>query len=224
MQIIELQANESVVRTNVSKTNGLLGFGGLSLRDIFLKTVHNDTAGSCIGSRPVCPDSKTTIQFHEFCIPRVLLNDYQNYNQFKFSRDGQYSDVATEKLFTDLEYFVFFCQTMRMKRYCGHLANLCALTLYNLDKYSPCNVFFASQATSVGSSSLMEKIKPFIFFTKGKSATDELERIIDYRYRYDSNGGDDEEKEEVMNGMYGYDMFGVSCCFCAFVNNQWIGS
>lgn len=214
MQVIELELNETAVNTTNStaiseSSNGLLGIGGFSLRDVFLKNINNDN-GSCLGPWPDCPDSKTAIQFHEFCIPRVLLNDYQNYNQFKFSRDGQYSSVATENLFVDLEYFVFFCQTMRMKRFCEHLANLCVLTLYNLDKYSPCNVFFASQATSIGSSSLMEKIKPFIFFTKGKSATDELDRIIDYRYRYRRNGDDDDDDDEEKADAYGYDIMGVS--------------
>lgn len=207
MRIIEIQANDSVATVNGSNMNRLLGLGGFSLRDVFLKTINNDSE-PCIGPWPTCPDPKINIQYREFCIPRVLLNEYQNYQQFRMTRDGEYSKVATENLFGDLEYFVFFCQTMRLQRFCEHLANLCALSLYNLDKYSPCNLFFSSQATGAGSSSLMEKVKPFIFFTKGKSATDELERIIDNRYRYDPN--DDGDDDDEFNGMYGQDMMGVS--------------
>lgn len=155
-----------------------------------------------------CVDPKNYVRFKDYCIPNYLIKDFLNYNQFKVATAHPSSTTNANNLFEDLEYLLFFCQTMKMIDYCEHVANLCVLTVYNLDKFSPCNIFYTTQTTVVntGSESYQTKLVPFLFYAKGRSTTDDLEKIIDYRYRYmkdDSNQYSDEYN------MYG--PYSVSC-------------
>lgn len=146
-----------------------------------------------------CADSKNYVRFKQFCIPSYLIKDFLNYNQFKVSNSPVTATptTAVANLFENLEYLVFFCQTMKMVDYCEYVANLCVLTVYNLDKFSPCNIFYTVQTTVVnaGTDSYQTKLVPFLFYAKGRSVSDDLDKVIDHRYRYmksDSNRMSDE--------------------------------
>lgn len=132
-----------------------------------------------------CVDPKNYFRFENYCIPNYLIKDFLNYKLFKTTESSSTVTMAF-KLFENLEYLVFLCQTMKMINYCEHIANLCVLTVYNLDKYSPCNIFYTMQTTvvSAGSDSYQTKLVPFLFYARGRSITDDLEKIIDHRYKY----------------------------------------
>lgn len=64
---------------------------------------------------------------------------------------------------------------------------------YAMDKYSPCNVFFASQTTlytSNGIDGTQTKMVPFLFYPKGRNVIDDVDKVIDHRYKYKRNGED----------------------------------
>lgn len=132
-----------------------------------------------------CIDPKNYARFGNYCVPSYLLKDFLNYKQFKVNTN-QPSVTAANDLFKNLEFLVFLCQTMKMVEHCEHVANLCVLTVYNLEKFSPCNIFYAIQTTLVnaGTDSYQTKLVPFLFYAKGRSISDDLDKVIDYRYRY----------------------------------------
>lgn len=145
-----------------------------------------------------CIDSKNYARFNDFCIPNYLIKDFLNYKQFKMTT----ATTKANDLFENLEYMLFLCQTMKMIDQCERVANLCVLTVYNLDKFSPCNIFYTMQTTIIntGADSYQTKLVPFLFYAKGRSTIDDLDKIIEYRYRYmkyDSSHYSDE-----------YDMYG----------------
>ncbi|XP_055326927.1 meckelin [Sitodiplosis mosellana] len=133
-----------------------------------------------------CVDPKNYVRFGNYCVPTYLLKDFLNYKQFKVNTN-QASVTAANDLFKNLEFLVFLCQTMKMVEYCEHVANLCVLTVYNLEKFSPCNIFYGIQTTFAGTDSYQTKLVPFLFYAKGRSISDDLDKVIDYRYRYFKN-------------------------------------
>lgn len=136
-----------------------------------------------------CMDTKNYARFKDYCIPNYLIRDFLNYKQFRIANAATNQPIVTNDLFQNLEYLVFLCQTMKMIEYCEYVANLCVLTVYNLDKFSPCNIFYTMQTTliSTGSESFQTKLVPFLFYAKGRSNSDDLDKVIDYRYRYVKN-------------------------------------
>lgn len=143
-----------------------------------------------------CVDTKNYVRFKNYCIPNYLIKDFLNYKQFKTLAAFSTSTTAA-KLFDNLEYLVFLCQTMKMTESCEHIANLCVVTVYNLDKFSPCNIFYTAQTTvvSAGTDSYQTKLVPFLFYAKGRSTTDDLDKVIEHRYKYtkyDANHNSDE--------------------------------
>ncbi|XP_031629112.1 meckelin [Contarinia nasturtii] len=132
-----------------------------------------------------CIDTKNYVRFKDYCIPNYLMKDFLNYKQFKIGTNQATTTIAND-LFQHLEFLVFLCQTMKMIDYCEHVANLCVLTVYNLDKFSPCNIFYTMQTAliSTGTDSFQTKLVPFLFYAKGRSNSEDLDKVIDYRYRY----------------------------------------
>lgn len=62
-----------------------------------------------------------------------------------------------------------------------------------MDKYSPCNVFFASQTTlytSNGIDGTQTKMVPLLFYPKGRNTIDDIDKVIDHRYKYKRNNED----------------------------------
>lgn len=130
-----------------------------------------------------CIDPKNYMRFGTYCIPNYLFKEFLNYKQFKVAST---SLIAFNDLFENMEFFIFFCQTMKMTEHCEHVANLCVLTVYNLDKFSPCNIFYTMQTTLInaGVDAYQTKLVPFLFYAKGRSVSDDLDKIIDFRYKY----------------------------------------
>lgn len=114
----------------------------------------------------------------------------------------------TVNLFESLEFVIFLCQIMRLPEYCEHVANLCVLTVYNADKFSPCNIFYSTQTALIsnGIDSFQLKLTPFLYYVNGRSATDELDKIIDHRYQYFKRHMDDDN----------FDLFGRHSVNCGF--------
>lgn len=148
-----------------------------SLQIYIQPPINNTSSSTCPTS---CEDTKTYIQYKNYCIPRVLMKDFINFGKFQ-------PRPIESSAYIDIEFLLFFCHSMKVATACEHLANLCVLSMYNLDKYSPCGLFFSTQTTisSGGDGGFYQKIVPFLFFTRGKSSTDELEKVIDYRYGFD---------------------------------------
>lgn len=128
------------------------------------------------------------MRFENYCIPSYLMKEYLNYQQFKVTT-AQATVTAASDLFKNLEFLVLFCQTMKMLDYCEHVANLCVLTIYNMDKFSPCNIFYTAQTALInaGTESYHTKLVPFLFYAKGRAVSDELNKVIDFRYKYTKN-------------------------------------
>lgn len=127
---------------------------------IYKKDDHNCTC-----------NTKTNFFFHnEYCIPKFLLKDFTNYDNHR-----------PHTIYRDLNFITFFCQVMKDVRFCSNLANLCVLSNYNLDKNSPCSLFFTSQ-TSVISNGNDFKMTPLLFYKKGKDSIDEMDKVLDHQY------------------------------------------
>lgn len=151
-----------------------------------------------------CIDPKNYVRYEKYCIPNYLLKDYLNYKLFRVSimRNGV---IITVELFENMEFLIFLCQTMKMQDYCEHVANLCVLTVYNLDKFSPCNIFYTMQTTLINAAGIdmyQTKLVPFLFYAKGRSVTDDLDKVIDFRYKYGSNTMDYDSEEYGVLGPY----------------------
>lgn len=133
----------------------------------------------------VCSDPKNYIRFKDFCFPHYLIRDFLNYKQFPTAR-SELITPNTVNLFENSEFVIFLCQVMRLPEYCQHAANLCVLTIYNADKFSPCNIFYATQTALIsnGIDSFQSKLTPFLYYVNGRGASDELDKIIDNRYQY----------------------------------------
>lgn len=74
-----------------------------------------------------------------------------------------------------------------------------------MEKYSPCNVFYASQTTlytSNGIDGTQTKMVPFLFYPKGRNAIDDVDKVIDHRYKYKRNGEDYEAEGMDALGYY----------------------
>lgn len=156
-----------------------------------------------------CIDSKNYARFMSFCIPNYMIRDYINYKQFKVNTvETTAAATVTNDLFENMEFLIFLCQTMKMFEYCEHVANLCVLTVYNLDKFSPCNLFYTTQTTliSSGTDSYQTKLIPFLFFAKGRSVSDDLDKIIDFRYKYTKNNMDYDRDDYNIFGHYSVSM------------------
>ncbi|XP_059621814.1 meckelin [Phlebotomus argentipes] len=120
-----------------------------------------------------CNYKHSSLYRNTFCIPNHLLKDYANYGHFRL---GGVSE--------DLMFLTFFCHTLKRWRDCNHLANLCALSLYSLDRPSACFLFFATQTSDIASPSDMgERITPQLFHRRGRSTAEELDKILDHSFR-----------------------------------------
>lgn len=147
--------------------------------------IYRDASTNCTS----CPAN--FVRFRDYCIPLALLSEYFNYKQFKVTQSNAVN------IYADLEFLMFFCQSMHIGVYCEAVANLCVLSQYSLERFSPCNLFYASQSNVV--SGIDSRVTPFLFYAKGKSTIDDLDKIIDQRYRYGSYREDFFEDAELRN-------------------------
>uniref|UniRef100_A0A8W7K9J5 Meckelin n=1 Tax=Anopheles albimanus TaxID=7167 RepID=A0A8W7K9J5_ANOAL len=146
---------------------------------------------------------------HNFCVPHVLLRDVQNYPTFSPNRH-LYQSRQNVQLYKNIKYLIVFCHVMRSMRHCQQLANLCVLSFYSLDRYSPCAIFYAYQTYDVtgmgaggasipgvvsasqsylagdgaggGGVSKAELVRPGLFYRRGKYVSELLEKYLDFEY------------------------------------------
>ncbi|GAB0088742.1 Meckelin [Sergentomyia squamirostris] len=128
-----------------------------------------------------CNYKHSSLYRNTFCIPNHLLKDYANYGHYRVGS-------VTE----DLMYLTFFCHTLKRWQECNHLANLCTLSLYSLDRPSACFLFFATQTSDITSTNdLSEKTSPSLFYRRGRSSAEELDKVLDFSF--------DTQQDDVVN-------------------------
>lgn len=100
-----------------------------------------------------------------------------------------------------MDFLLFLCQTMKMFEYCEHAANLCVLTIYNLDRFSPCNLFYLTQATlaHTGTDTPQTESIPFLFYANER---DTSEKIINSHYEYTNNGTMHHDRDDSVSLKY----------------------
>lgn len=125
----------------------------------------------------LCDLGKNSIFNNQFCIPNELLKEYQNYDNFKMNSN-----------FLNLKFLTFFCQVMKNTTSCNHLANLCVLSDYNLDRNSPCSLFYTTQTDDLNGNDDFSKIRPFLFYKKGKASSEMLQKTNDFSYSLMNDG------------------------------------
>jgi hypothetical protein len=137
--------------------------------------VFADT-GNC-----TCNIKTHTLYAKEFCIDNVLLKEYQNYQNFK-----------SLSIYNDIRFVTFFCHLMKNFTACQKLSNLCVLSMYNIEKYSPCTLFFATQGTdgmgnavATTGNEFTWKLQPFLFFKKGRASAEMFEKPLDFQLDLD---------------------------------------
>lgn len=124
---------------------------------------------------------------NQYCIAKTLLKEYMTYVNYQ----------SQQIIYKDLPFLIFFCEIMHIPEHCNHLANLCVISNYNLDKNSPCTIFFATQQSSMilnGAANIIinnrqnnYQMMPFLFYKKGKDMVDELNKLIDYSYSLEND-------------------------------------
>lgn len=121
---------------------------------------------------PCTCDEKTNVLYREiYCIPNALLKEYSSYGALTFSR------TITE----NMKALLFLCHTMKLRKECNYLANLCVLQEYNLDKQSPCAIFFQAQINDY-TSEATRRIKPNLFYKKGRNTLEDINKKLDPSY------------------------------------------
>lgn len=150
-----------------------------------VKIYRNPESLNCL-----CDDKLNENYHNEYCIKKELLKDLKSYQYFKYPPLTQ-----TRNLNTELKFIIFFCKILHQRHYCNYLANLCVLTFYNLEKYSPCYLFYTQQQPQQtitmddngqhedGSEfDGGEKLKPFLFFKSNRFNKVLFEKFIDFPY------------------------------------------
>ncbi|XP_053680358.1 meckelin [Anopheles nili] len=93
---------------------------------------------------------------HNFCIPLSLLRDVQHFPAFSLNR-FLHQNRQNVNVYKNVKYLMVFCHVMRSMQHCQHLANLCVLSFYSLDRHSPCAIFYTFQTydlTALGAAGL----------------------------------------------------------------------
>lgn len=158
----------------------------------------------------LCDDKLNENYHNEYCIKKELLKDLKSYQYFKYPPLTQ-----TRNLSTELKFIVFFCQILHQRHYCNYLANLCVLTFYNVEKYSPCYLFYTQQQPQQtitmddngqhedGSEfDGGEKLKPFLFFKSNRYNKVLLDKFIDFPYSLSSDNVSHQQKSRKLFGCF----------------------
>lgn len=125
----------------------------------------------------VCNAKTHSLYLNEYCIPNSSLKPYQLYNNFR-------STPQSSSIYANLKFLTYFCQQIKNSTACNQLANLCVLSYYSLDKYSPCALFFqVQQIDEIANGNFDEeyvgRLRPSIFNKKGKQTNENIEKFID---------------------------------------------
>lgn len=142
-----------------------------SIEIIKLNNTTANTIGKCS-----CNLKTHTLFRNEYCIERQLFKEYLNLNFFNNHH---------QLIYMNLNYLQFLCEIVKLSEFCQHLANLCILSNYNvIDRNSPCQLFYTTQTVDIlnGNLNSMLKVTPFLFYKKGKTLINELDKVLDYSY------------------------------------------
>lgn len=132
-------------------------------------------------------DYKThSLYLNEYCIPNASLKAYQGYANFHLPLP------QSSVIFKHLNYLTFFCQQIKNSTACNQLANLCVLSYYNLEKYSPCTLFFqVQQLEEIANGNIdeeyMARLRPSIFYKKGKQTIENIGKFIDQKFSLEND-------------------------------------
>ncbi|KAH8316038.1 hypothetical protein KR074_010360 [Drosophila pseudoananassae] len=129
-------------------------------------------------------DLNYNFRFQDFCIASSLLRPYMHYNSFL-----QATSIAPSN-FGDLKFVAFFCLTLRNDTACQHLANLCVLSHFSLEKHSPCSAFLLTQVSDVvmkyaHTGEQARALQPFLFYKKGRVTKELLSKTLQLADRKD---------------------------------------
>ncbi|XP_058120267.1 meckelin [Anopheles ziemanni] len=92
--------------------------------------------------RPLGPGESRAA--HNFCLPQSLLRDVQHFPAFSLNR-FLHQNRQNVNVYKNIKFLIVFCHVIRSMRHCQQLANLCVLSFYSLDWYSPCAIFYTYQ-------------------------------------------------------------------------------
>lgn len=120
--------------------------------------------------------------YEDFCIENELFKDINlPYKNLPLTQ--------SLNLNRDLKFIVFLCQVLHQRKFCNFLANICVLTNYDLNENGPCHPFYNQQKNPNELSSMnddtsdgSERLKPFLFFSSGKSGRSLFKQPIDFSY------------------------------------------
>lgn len=136
-------------------------------RNVKMFRLFEDTA-----TIPCHCDERSNVLYRQiYCIPNALLKEYSGYGMTTISR------TLTE----NMKAILFLCNTMKLRRECNYLANLCVLLEYSLDKQSPCTVFYQAQINDY-TSEATRRIKPNLFYKKGRNTIEDINKKLDQSY------------------------------------------
>lgn len=96
-----LQLRETISSLQPSKLIQVIENGSMT------KT-ENISWTKCDRTAAACADPKNNERFGDYCIPQTLIKDYQSYRQYKAAAP------TVIDIYADLEFRVFFCQTLRI--------------------------------------------------------------------------------------------------------------
>uniref|UniRef100_A0A336LUV8 CSON013682 protein n=1 Tax=Culicoides sonorensis TaxID=179676 RepID=A0A336LUV8_CULSO len=125
-----------------------------------------------------CTCNLTThaIYLDEFCVPLKLLSEYQQYQTFK-----------SNPLYNEMKFLMLFCHLVKNQTACQQLANLCILSHYSMNRHSPCHQFYTTQTSEIATSNYNERMRPFLFYRKGKYAIELFDKALDFKYNIEDD-------------------------------------
>uniref|UniRef100_A0A1B0BKJ5 Meckelin n=1 Tax=Glossina palpalis gambiensis TaxID=67801 RepID=A0A1B0BKJ5_9MUSC len=160
----------------INRTSSIRIFGNmessLNMIEIAYKNWRHDN--DCVHC-----DLHYNFHYQSYCIAKILLRPYLNYDSFWQAATAHYN-------YNELKFAAFFCISLHNNTACNHLANLCVTAFYAIGKNSPCNRFLLTQASEtlyryggMDEQLLGREIKPFLYYRKGKEMQQMLRRPIE---------------------------------------------
>lgn len=123
-----------------------------------------------------CNQTSHAIYLHEFCVPLKLLSEYQQYQSFK-----------SNPLYGQMKFLMLFCHLVKNQTACQQLANLCILSHYSMNRNSPCHQFYTTQTSEIAAINYNERMRPFLFYRKGKYASELFDKALDFQYNMEDD-------------------------------------
>lgn len=118
-----------------------------------------------------CDKKTNTLYRNVYCIPNVLLKDYSTYGML----------TVSQTINENMKAILFLCHTMKLRRECNYLANLCVMQEYSLDRKSPCSIFSEAQINDY-TSEATRRIKPNLFYKKGRNTVEDINKKLDQSF------------------------------------------